>query len=60
MKTHRKELWFDVAQRRQFVNITDQVEAALTESGIREGLCLVNAIQIQLESQRKSTYIKRL
>jgi len=46
MKTHRKELWFEVAQRRQFINITDQVEEALRESGIREGLCLVNAMHI--------------
>jgi thiamine phosphate synthase YjbQ (UPF0047 family) len=48
MKTHRKELWFDVPQRRQLINITGQVEGALRESGIREGLCLVNAMQIQL------------
>jgi len=46
MKSHRKELWFEVAQRRAFLNITPQVEAALRESGIREGLCLVNAMHI--------------
>ena len=46
MKSHRKELWFEVPQRRQFINITGQVEDALRESGIREGLCLVNAMQI--------------
>ena len=46
MKTHRKELWFEVAQRRQFLNITGQVEEALRESEIREGLCLVNAMHI--------------
>jgi len=46
MKTHRKELWFEVPQRRQLINITGQVEAALRESGIREGLCLVNAMHI--------------
>jgi secondary thiamine-phosphate synthase enzyme len=46
MKTHRKELWFEVPQRRQLINITGQVEQALRESGIREGLCLVNAMHI--------------
>ena len=46
MKTHRKELWLDIPERRQLVNITVQVEEALRESGIREGLCLVNAMHI--------------
>lgn len=46
MKTHRKELWFEVPQRRQLINITGEVEQALGESGIREGLCLVNAMHI--------------
>ena len=46
MKSHRKELWFEVPQRRQLLNITPQVAAALAESGIREGLCLVNAMHI--------------
>jgi secondary thiamine-phosphate synthase enzyme len=46
MKSHRKELWFNIAGRREFVNITPQVEEALQESGIREGLCLVNAMHI--------------
>ena len=46
MKTHRKELWFDLPQRRQMLNITPQVEGILSESGIREGLCLVNAMHI--------------
>jgi len=46
MKSYRKELWFNVPGRRGFVNITPQVEAALRESGIREGLCLVNAMHI--------------
>jgi secondary thiamine-phosphate synthase enzyme len=46
MKSHRQELWFDVPQRRQFINITPQVETALAASGIREGLCLVNAMHI--------------
>ena len=46
MKSYRQELWFNVAARMDFVNITDQVEACLAESGITEGLCLVNAMHI--------------
>ncbi|HEY9075247.1 MAG TPA: secondary thiamine-phosphate synthase enzyme YjbQ [Anaerolineaceae bacterium] len=46
MKSYRKELWMQVPARRGFVNITPQVEMALIESGIREGLCLVNAMHI--------------
>ena len=46
MKSFRKELWFNIPNRRGFVNITPQVEAALHESGIREGLCLVNPMHI--------------
>ena len=41
MKSYRKELWFEVPTRRAFINITPQVEEALRESGIKEGLCLV-------------------
>ena len=46
MKSHRKELWFEVPRRRQLINITPQVEAALAESRIMEGICLVNAMHI--------------
>ncbi len=46
MKSYRKELWFNLPARRGFVNITPQVEDCLRESGIREGLCLVNAMHI--------------
>ena len=46
MKSFRKELWFEKPVRRSFTNITRDVEAALNESGIREGLCLVNAMHI--------------
>ena len=46
MKSYRKILVLDIPQRRQFVNITREVESALKESGIREGLCLVNAMHI--------------
>ena len=46
MNSYRKELWFNVTARRAFLNITPQIEACLRESGIREGLCLVNAMHI--------------
>ena len=46
MKSYRKELWFETPGRRAFLNITPQVEAALEESGVREGLVLVNAMHI--------------
>jgi secondary thiamine-phosphate synthase enzyme len=46
MKSYRKELWFDVPTRRAFLHITPEVEKCLRESGIREGLCLVNAMHI--------------
>ncbi len=46
MKSYHKELWFDIPARRAFVNITEEVERCLAESGIREGLCLVNAMHI--------------
>ena len=46
MKSYRKELWFHIPSRRGFVNITSQVEAALRESGIKEGMVLVNAMHI--------------
>jgi secondary thiamine-phosphate synthase enzyme len=46
MKSYRKELWFNVPTRRAFINITAQVEQALRESGMREGMCLVNAMHI--------------
>ena len=46
MKSFRKELWFEASQRRQLINITPQVGEALAESGIQEGLILVNAMHI--------------
>jgi len=46
MKSFRKELWFNLPTRRGFINITLQVEEALRESGIREGLALINAMHI--------------
>lgn len=46
MKSYRKELWFNTPTRVAFVNITPQVEEAVRESGVREGLVLVNAMHI--------------
>ena len=46
MKSYRKELWFNIPTRRGFVNITPQVEQCLRESGITEGLALINAMHI--------------
>lgn len=46
MNNYRKELWFNIPARRGFINITDQVRACLDESGIKEGLVLVNAMHI--------------
>ena len=46
MKTFHKELWFHIPERMGFANITSDVKTALDESGIRDGLCLVNAMHI--------------
>ena len=46
MKSYRKELWFEVRQRRELINITPEIEDCLRDSGIQEGLCLVNAMHI--------------
>ena len=46
MKSHREELTFNIPARMEFVNITREVEAAVMRSGVREGLCLVNAMHI--------------
>ena len=46
MKAYREELWFETARRREYINITPQVDAALQKSGIKEGLCAVNAMHI--------------
>jgi len=46
MKSYREELWFNTPGRRDYINITPRVEAALGKSGVTEGLCLVNAMHI--------------
>jgi secondary thiamine-phosphate synthase enzyme len=46
MKTYRKELWFNIPKRRDYVNITQQVESCIKESGIKEGIVLCNAMHI--------------
>jgi thiamine phosphate synthase YjbQ (UPF0047 family) len=46
MRSYRKELWFDVRKRREFINITPEVEECVRESGIKEGFLLCNAMHI--------------
>ena len=46
MKTYRKEMWFNIPSRRGFVNISSEVQDAVDESGVKEGLVLVNAMHI--------------
>ncbi|MFH1305898.1 MAG: secondary thiamine-phosphate synthase enzyme YjbQ [Candidatus Omnitrophota bacterium] len=46
MKSYREELWFNTPDRRDYINMTPQVEEAIRKSGIKEGLCLVNAMHI--------------
>lgn len=46
MKSYRKELWFNIKNRRELINITPQVQECLAESGVKEGLLLVNAMHI--------------
>ena len=46
MKSYRKELWFDIKRRREFINITPEIEKLLKESNIKEGLILINAMHI--------------
>ncbi len=46
MKSYRKELWFNTTQRRQYLNITRDVQQCIDDSGIKEGIILVNAMHI--------------
>ena len=46
MRTYTQYLWFNTKNRQEFINITDDIEMAVGESGIKEGLCLVNAMHI--------------
>lgn len=46
MRSYRKEIWIETRQRREFLNLTAEVAECLRESGVREGLCLVNAMHI--------------
>jgi len=46
MKSYRKELWFNVQARRELINITPTIQQCVNESGVKEGLCLVNAMHI--------------
>lgn len=46
MKSYREELWFNIPSRVGFLNITPQIRESVQKSGVREGLCLVNAMHI--------------
>lgn len=46
MKTYRKELWFNTSRRRELINITSEIQREIDNSGIKEGLVLVNAMHI--------------
>ena len=46
MKSYTEHLWFNTSKRREFINITEEVESAILKSGIQEGICLVNAMHI--------------
>ena len=46
MKSYREELWFNTSSRREYINISSDVQRAIDRSGIKEGLCLVNAMHI--------------
>ncbi len=46
MKSHREELWFNIKTRRDYINISEDVQAVIDKSGIQDGLCLVNAMHI--------------
>jgi secondary thiamine-phosphate synthase enzyme len=46
VKHLRQELWFNTPNRRDYVNITDQIEMLVSQSGVQNGLCLVNAMHI--------------
>jgi len=46
MKSYKEELWFQTKGRRDYINITDRVQKAIDQSGVKEGLCLVNAMHI--------------
>jgi len=46
MKSYKKELWFNIPERVAFINITEKVKQTLHESGVKEGLCLINAMHI--------------
>lgn len=46
MRSHREEIWFHTKTRRAYINISDKVQEIISKSGIKEGLCLVNAMHI--------------
>ena len=46
MKTFRQEIWFNTKTRRDYINISDTIQKIVDKSGVREGLCLINAMHI--------------
>ncbi|MFH1310253.1 MAG: secondary thiamine-phosphate synthase enzyme YjbQ [Candidatus Omnitrophota bacterium] len=46
MKSYREEVWFNTPHRRDYINITPEVQSIVLKSGVQEGLCLVNAMHI--------------
>ncbi len=46
MKSHREEIWFDITNRRQLINITQKIDECVRKSGVKEGLVLVNSMHI--------------
>jgi len=46
MKSHTQYFWFNTKNRQEFINITSQVDEAVAKSGVKEGLCLINAMRI--------------
>lgn len=48
MKSFREELWFNTKSRREYINISHKVQEVIDKSGVKEGLCLVNAMHITL------------
>ena len=46
MKSYREEIWFNTETRRAYINISDKVQKIIDKSGVKEGLCLVNAMHI--------------
>ena len=60
MKTYREEIWFNTKTRRDYINITGTVQKAIDKSGIKEGLCLVNAMHISASVYINDDWLEEL